>query len=64
MHLRRTVIVARDEAKQNLGKEAPLFRPQPPHDPEVDGDQAFVVIDEQIARVHVGVKKTVAQSVA
>ena len=27
MHLRSTVIVARDEAEQNLREEAPLFRP-------------------------------------
>ena len=64
MHLRRAVIIARDEAEQNLGEEAPLLRPEPPHDAEVDGDQPAVVVDEQIARMHVGVKKAVAQSVA
>ena len=63
MHLGRPVIVARDEAKQDFREEAPLLRPQTPHDSEIDCDQPCFVIDEQVAGMHVGVKETVAQGV-
>ena len=38
--------------------------PEPAHDAEVDGDQTAAVVDEQVSRVHVGVKEAVAQRVA
>ena len=40
------------------------FRREPSHDPEVDGDKAPGIVDEQISGMHVGVKKTVAQRMA
>ena len=64
MHLRGAVVVARDEAEQNFGEEAPLLRPEPAHDAEIDRDQPAVVVDEQIARMHVGVEEAVAQRMA
>ena len=64
MHLRGALIVAGDEAEQNLGEEAALLRPEPAHDAEVDGDQPALGVDEQIARMHVGVEEAVAQRVA
>ena len=62
MHLRRALIVAGDEAEQDFGEEAPLLRPEPSHDAEVDRDQPAVVVDEQIAGMHVGVEEAVAQA--
>ncbi len=64
MHLRGALIVAGDEAEQDFGEEAPLLRAEPAHDAEVDGHQPAVGVDEQIARMHVGVEKAVAQRVA
>ncbi len=63
MHFRRAVVVAGDEAEQDLGQEASLLGAEPPHDAEVDGDQLARVVREQVARMHVGVKKAVAQRV-
>ena len=64
MHLRRAVIVAGDEAEQDLGEEPPFLRAEPSHDAEVDRHQPAVVVDEQVAGMHVGVKEAVAQRVA
>ena len=64
MHLGGALIVAGDEAVEDFGEEAPLLRPEPAHDAEVDGDQPAVVVDEQIAGMHVGVEEAVAQRVA
>src|SRR5450759_2115847 len=64
MHLRGAHIIAGDEAEQDFGQEAPLLRPQPSHDAEVDRDQPAFVVDEQVARMHVGVKEAVAQGMA
>src|SRR5476651_665570 len=61
MHLRRAQIVARNETVKNLRQKPPLLRLQSPHDSEIDRDQPAVVIDEQIARMHVGVEKAIAQ---
>ena len=60
MDLRGAPIVAGDEAVQNFGQETSLLVPEPAHDAEVDGDQLAARVHEQIARVHVGVKKAVA----
>ncbi len=64
MHLGGAAIVAGDEAEQDFRQEAPFLGAQPSHDAEVDRHQPSVGIDEQIAGVHVGVEKAVAQGVA
>ena len=64
MHLGGALIVAGDEAVEDLGEEAALLRPEPAHDAEVDRDQLAVVVDEQVAGMHVGVEEAVAQRVA
>ena len=58
------MIIARDEAVQDLRQEQAFFGAEPTHDAEVDRDQAPIVVDEQIARMHVGVKEAVAQRMA
>ena len=58
------MIIAGDEAEQDLGQEAPLLRAEPAHDAEVDRHQPAVVVDEQIAGMHVGVEEAVAQRMA
>ena len=64
MHLCDAQVVARDETVENFGEEAPLLRTQPPHDAEVYGSELAVVVDEQVARMHVGMEKAVAHGVA
>ncbi len=64
VHLGGAAIVARDEAVKNFRQEPSLFRPKPSHDAEIDRDQPAFMIDKQIARMHVGVKKAVAQGMA
>ena len=64
MHFGGAAIIAGDEAVQDFGEEQPLLRAEPAHDAEIDGDEPAVVVDEQISRMHVGVKETVAQRVA
>ena len=64
MHLGGAVIVAGDEAVQDLGEEAPLLRAEPAHDAEIDRHQLAVVVDEQVSGMHVGVEEAVAQRVA
>ena len=64
MHFGGAVIVARDEAVEDLGEEAPLLRRQPAHDAEVDRRDAALCIHEQISRMHVGVEEAIAQRVA
>src|SRR5438477_601944 len=49
MNLRGAQIIARDEAVEYFGEEAPLLRPEPSHDAEIDRDQLAVLVDEQIA---------------
>ncbi len=64
MNLRGAVIIAGDEAVQDFRKEQPLLGAEPAHDAEVDGNQPAVIVDEQIAGMHVGVKEAVAQRMA
>ncbi len=64
MHLGGAVIIAGDEAVEDFRQEPPLLRPKPAHDAEIDGDEARLVVDEQISGVHVGMKEAVAQRVA
>ena len=63
VHLRGALIVARDEAEEDLGEEALLLHAEAAHDAEVDGNEAPGVIDEQVALVHVGVEEAVAHGV-
>ena len=39
------------------------MQPEPAHDAEVDGDDAPLLVDEQVALVHVGVEEAVAHGV-
>ena len=50
--------------QQNLGEEAPLLQAEPSHDAEIDRDEAALIVEEQIAGMHVGVEEAVAQRVA
>src|SRR5580658_4564462 len=58
------MIIARDEAMQDLGKKQSLLYSKPSHDAEVDGNQLALIVDEQISGMHVGVKEAVTQCVA
>jgi hypothetical protein len=64
MHFGHAPVVPRDEAVQDLGEEAPLLQPEAPHDAEIDGDDAALIVDEQIAGMHVAVEEAVAHGVA
>ena len=64
MHLGHAAVITRDEAQQNFGQKTPLFQAHPAHDAEIDGAEAALRIDEQIARMHIGMEKPVAQRVA
>ena len=56
------LIVAADEAVEDLRQEAALLRPDAAHDAEIDGDQAAFRVDEEVPLVHVGVEEAVAQA--
>ena len=64
MHLGHAEVVAGDEAVEDFGEEAALLLAEPAGNAEIDGDDGAVRIDEQIARMHVGVEEAVAQRVA
>src|SRR5436305_11342848 len=64
MHLGDAAVIAGDEAQQNLGEKTPLLHSEPAHNAEVDRDQPAGLVEEQVAGMHVGVKKPVAQGVA
>ena len=64
VHLGDALVVAADEAVEDLGEEAPLLRPDAAHDAEIDGDEPALAVDEEIPLVHVGVEEAVAQRVA
>ena len=49
---------------EDLGEEAPLLRPEPPHDAEIDRDDPALGIDEEIAGMHVGMEEAVAHGMA
>ena len=63
MHFGDAAIVARDEAQQNFGEEAPLLQAEPAHDAEIDRHQPAGIVEEQIAGMHVGMEEAVAQRV-
>ena len=64
MHLRGALIIAGNEAEQDFRQKSALLRAEAAHNPEVHSNKPAFVIDEQIARMHVGVEKAVAQRVA
>ena len=64
MHFRDTQVIALDEAVENFGEEAPLLFAEPPGNAKIDGDDIARRIDEEIARMHVGMEEAVAQCVA
>ena len=64
MNLRRAAVVAMDQPMQDFGEEAALAGPEPPHDAEIDRNHRAVLLDEQVALVHVGVEEAVAHGVA
>ena len=64
MDLGHPPVVAANESIEDLGEEPPLLAAEPPHDAEIDRDDAPFSVDEEIALVHVGVEKAVAQRVA
>ena len=64
MHFGDAAVVAGDEAEQDFGEEAPLLGTEPAHDAEIDRDQPAGIIQEQVAGMHVGVEKAVAQRMA
>ena len=64
MHLGGAVVIAGDEAVQDFRQEQTFLGAEPTHDAEVHGDELRVVVDEQIAGMHVGMKEAVAQRVA
>ncbi len=61
MHLGDAAIVAVEERDQHVGEKVTRGAVEPPHDAEIDRDQRAVRIDEQIARMQVGVEETVAE---
>ncbi len=63
VHFGGAHVIARDEAVEDFGEKPPLLRAEPPHDAEIDGDDMAVLVDEQIALMHVGMKEAVAHRV-
>ena len=57
-------VIAGDEAEQNFREETALLEAQTAHYAEIDGAEAAIFVDEQIAGVHIGVEKAVAQGLA
>src|SRR6516164_6334338 len=64
MHLRRSVIIAGYESKQDFSQKLPLLLSESSHDAEVDSDQPAVNVDEEVTWMHIGVEKAVAQGMA
>ena len=64
MHLRDAQVIAADEAEQNLGEEPPLLHAEAAHDAEIDRHEPALIVHEQVAGMHVGVKEAVADGVA
>ena len=63
MHLGDAVVVAAQEADQDLGVDPAGIGVDPAHDAEVEGDERAVGAELQVALVHVGVEEAVAQRV-
>ena len=61
MDLRDAAVIAGQKADQHVGEIIAGVAVEPPHDPEIDDDDRPRGIDEHVARMHVGVKKAVAE---
>src|SRR5690606_37824070 len=64
MHFRHAHVIACDEAVEDLGKEPPLLLVEPPGNAEIDRNDQALMVHEQVARMHVGMEKAVAQRMA
>ena len=64
MHFGHAAVIARDEAIEDFREKPPLVEAEAPHDAEIHGGQPSLRVDEQIALMHVGVKKAVPHGVA
>ncbi len=62
MDFRHALVVAPDEAVQDLGEEPALLAAEAAHDAEIDRDDAARFVDEKIPLMHVGVEESVAQA--
>ena len=64
MPLGHPLVIAGDEAVDDIGKKPPFAPVEPPHDAEIDRhDVAGFGVGKQIARMHVGVEIAVADGV-
>src|SRR5204863_5404022 len=63
MNLGGAAVIAGDEAIKDFGEEPPFLSSEPSHDAEIDRNQLAGVVDEQISRMHIGVKESIAQGV-
>ena len=61
MDLGHPLVIPANEAVEDLGQEPALLAPKPPHDAEIDRDDAPLLVDEEIALMHVRVEESVAQ---
>src|SRR5271168_2276266 len=62
MHLGDGPVVALEESNQHLGEIDARLAIDPAHDAEIDHDKAAVPVDEQVSRMHVRMKKAVAEN--
>ena len=61
VHFRGAAVVTGQKCQQYFTQPAPRFQVEPSHDPEIDGADGAVLHDEQVARMDVGMEKTVAE---
>src|SRR5690606_9997642 len=64
MHLRNPTEISRDEAVEDLGQETALLLANPAHNAEINRDDGTILLDEEVAGMHVGVEEAIAQCVA
>ncbi len=61
MHARHFAVIAGDEAVQYLGEKPAAVAVEAASNAKVDANDCGVGLDQQIALMHVGVKKPIAQ---
>ena len=64
MHLGHAHVIPHNETIENFGEEHFVLLAEAPHDAEIEGDQCARVIHHQVALVHVGVEKSIADGMA
>src|SRR5208282_5660209 len=64
VHLGDALVVAPNEAEQDLGEESSLLSPEPAHNAEIDRDDTPRFVDEKIPLMHVGMEEAVAKRIA